>query len=113
MNRILILLITSVIVACTTPYQVDTEDIVKYEEIYYDYYSQGKYEEAIDRFKTFIEDYPWSSKVDNSWYYIGRSYQKKQPPDTLNAINAFENVPLKSSQYNDAQGYINDLKGGN
>lgn len=111
MRNIFILSFMILIGACTTPYQVDTADIVKYEEIYYDYYGEGKYDDAIDRFKSFIDDYPWSSKVDNSWYYLGRSYEEKT--DTLNAIDAFENVPPKSSLFDEAQDRINKLGGGN
>lgn len=110
MRKILIISIMFIMGACTTPYQVDTEDIVMYEEIYNDYYKADQFEEAIEKFKALIDEYPWSSKVDNSWYYIGRSYEELD--DSSNAIDAFEKVPEKSPQYDEAQDHINDLRRG-
>lgn len=109
--------------ACTSPSQVDTEDVVKYDEAY-SLYSEAKnesnsatanelFDDAITAFRVVIDEYPWSSKVDNSYYYIGYSYDKKEPTEKENAIEAFRNVPPKSPQYDEAQRKISLLEGGN
>lgn len=107
-------------ISCTSPYEVQTEDLVKYEEIteFYDNAETDdddeKREEAIILFLQFIKNYDWSSKVDNSWFYIGVLYKKLE--DYEMAIDAFENIYDNSSLYVDAKKEIDDIKnkiGGN
>ena len=37
-------------------------------------YRQGKYEEAIDRFESFLQEYPKSDLADNAQFWIGECY---------------------------------------
>jgi tol-pal system protein YbgF len=37
-------------------------------------YKEGKYQEAIDGFKSFLKNYPKSDRADNAYFWIGDSY---------------------------------------
>ena len=49
----------------------------KKEDLYssaYSLYKDGRYEEAILKFKDFLKKYPNSNLSDNAWFWIGESY---------------------------------------
>lgn len=120
MKKLFSLLLLFCFISCTNPYEVKTEDVVKYEKIsnLYDEAENDdddvKRNEVIVQYLEFIKEYDWSSKVDNSWFDLGMLYKNLE--EYNNAINAFNNVYNKSSLYMDAQKEIeeiNDLIGGN
>jgi tol-pal system protein YbgF len=56
-------------------------------------YRVGKYEEAMDGFKTFLEQYPKSDRADNAHFWIGESYMALKQYEQ--AILAYQNVIKK------------------
>ena len=106
----LILLITC------SPVNVKNDDAKEFDRAFYVYNTEKDYSTAIDLFERIIDKYPWSSKLDNSQYYLGRSHMKLAPtllPDTLStlsefesAIDAFLSINSKSSKYDEGQHQI-------
>jgi tetratricopeptide (TPR) repeat protein len=107
------------------PTEVTRDDLQAYRNGY-DHYQQEQYQEAIAWFQLVINDYQYSSKVDNSKYYAGESYRKiglafetlaessgTAPADSIayvaEAINNFKAAPVmfdaidrRSTKYVDA-----------
>ena len=103
------------LISCS-PVNVKSDDVKAFDDAFYVYNTKKDYSRAIDLFERIIDDYPWSSKLDNSQYYLGRSHMKLAPtllPDTLStisefksAINAFLSINSKSSKYDEGQQQI-------
>jgi tol-pal system protein YbgF len=53
-------------------------------------YRDGKYEEAIDGFKTFLKTFPKSDRADNAHFWIGESYMAVKQYEQ--AILAYQEV---------------------
>lgn len=94
---------------CLNPVDVDTNDVEKYEDGK-SLYTQERYNEAVVAFKYVVDEYPWSSKVDNSLEYWGKSLlELNEDSQSLalydSAISVFSQIPSKSSGYVEALYY--------
>lgn len=69
------LLCTVLLVANCSPVTVEMPDDTAYSEAY-DLYRLDQYRAAADAFESFVQEYPYSEKVDNSTYYVGKCYRK-------------------------------------
>ena len=47
----------------------------------YEQYKKKEYEQAIESFHQYIQDYPQDKAVDNAYYWIGMSFWKQNKPD--------------------------------
>jgi tol-pal system protein YbgF len=56
-------------------------------------YKEGKYEETIDAFRSFLKAYPKSDRADNAYFWIGESYMGLKQYEQ--AILAFQDVIKK------------------
>ena len=109
--RFLVIYLSVLLATGCSPVTIDSEDEKAYYDIYNSCYLTGNYVQAIVEFEQFIKTYPWSSKLDNGQYFLGRSHMKCAPnlsPDTLkmvtqyqSAITAFRLISNKSSKYDD------------
>jgi tol-pal system protein YbgF len=54
------------------------------------YYSEGKFNEAVEAFQKVIRDYPQSDSVPAAWYKLGLTYDRLGQPDL--ARKAFDTV---------------------
>lgn len=77
------------------PAKKDAKDI--YMEAYGDYKS-GKTQEAREKFKSILKDYPESEYTDNARYWIGEAYYKDK--DYENAILAYDELLRKNPDSN-------------
>jgi tol-pal system protein YbgF len=66
-----------------------SEELQIYEEGFR-YYRSGSYDKAVERFRTFLQQYPQSEYADNALFWLGECYLKQG--DQERAILAFEDV---------------------
>jgi tol-pal system protein YbgF len=57
----------------TPPKQDDTKHETAYKEAF-DAFQKGSYDEAVDRFSSFISAHPGDPLVSNAYYWLGESY---------------------------------------
>lgn len=62
-------------------------------DTYYSQYREGKYNESLEGFKSFLEQFPKSDLADNAQFWIGECYMSIK--DYKQAILAFEDVIKK------------------
>lgn len=96
-------------VGCVNPTSVATDDVKKYDEGKA-LYDSSEYRAAIAEFSAVVNDFPWSSKVDNSLEYWGKSLRNLADSDENrslydSAFTIFMKIPEKSSGYVEAQYY--------
>lgn len=65
-------------------------------------YNEGRYEEAITRFKTFVVEYPKSEYADNAQFWVGEGYMASKEYER--AILAFQEVIKKYPKGNKVPG---------
>jgi tol-pal system protein YbgF len=63
-------------------------------------YKEGKYEESINAFKSFLKTYPKSDRADNAYFWIGESYMGLKQYEQ--AILAFQDLIKKYPKGNKA-----------
>ncbi len=107
--KIFLLSFLLLLVGCINPVSVDTDDVALYGEAR-EAYDADEYDKAISTFKEIVDDYPWSSKVDNSLEYWGKALLKQatKSDDTElydSAYSTFGRIPVKSSGYVEAYYY--------
>lgn len=103
----LLLALALLFVGCINPTSVATDDVKTYEEGKA-LYDKEEYEGAIADFMIVVNDFPWSSKVDNSFEYWGKSLLALAADNSElydSAFAVFMKIPEKSSGYVEGQYY--------
>lgn len=108
MKQLLLILTLLIFIGCSVEY-VLTEDEAFFSDAK-SMYEESKYSEAITLFTKIITDCPWSSRVDDSWYYQGLSKlglaevneELVAPEFVPEAISSFQTVPENSNHFVDA-----------
>jgi tol-pal system protein YbgF len=75
--------------ATTAPEAIKNKETELYEKALRSF-REGKYEESIDGFKSFVKTYPKSDRADNAYFWIGDSYMGLKQYEQ--AILAFQDV---------------------
>lgn len=78
--------------AVTAPEAIKNKETDLYEKSLRSF-REGKYEESIDGFKSFVKTYPKSDRADNAYFWIGDSYMGLKQYEQ--AILAFQDVVKK------------------
>lgn len=79
----LVLLIPLLILFSCSPIVHEMEDKQTYDDIIEEYKTESEfksdeqYAELDKKFEAFVNDYPWSSYIDNVYYYWGRLHQER------------------------------------
>lgn len=101
----LFFIIFPIISGCSLQYAVQ-EDEALYQQGR-DLYAKGEYLEASESFKLICNDFDWSDRTNDSWYYLGKCYLSLAevnenlvaPLLIPDVINAFKEVNLASDKY--------------
>jgi tol-pal system protein YbgF len=76
----------------TAPGAIKNKEVELYEKALRSF-REGKYEESIDGFKSFVKTYPKSDRADNAYFWIGDSYMALKQYEQ--AILSFQDVVKK------------------
>lgn len=77
-----ILILAFIISACSLQSDLSSLDEYRYKSAR-DLYENGNYETALTLFTSLVNEMPWSSKVDESRYYIGKSHIELSQDETF------------------------------
>jgi tol-pal system protein YbgF len=75
--------------AASAPEAIKNKEVELYEKALRSF-RDGKYEDSIDGFKSFVKSYPKSDRADNAYFWIGDSYMGLKQYEQ--AILAFQDV---------------------